>query len=351
MLPPTYLDGWHKEEDVKKMTYKKLGQTDMVVSSVGIGGAVVGGVYSDKGDLEEIFECVEVALRSGINYIDTAPFYGEGKSEEVLGQALRRVPRHTYYIGTKVGRYGADWKNAFDFGEERILAEIEKSLQRLQLSYVDLIQIHDFEFCQDPERIAKETLPVLEKIVKSGKARYIGINGYSLDEFHKVLDATEVKVDTVLSYARNIFTDMSLMDHVSYFEEKSLGVINASPTGMGLLTNNGPASWHPASKELKALCAEAGAYCASRGVELGNLSVHHNLHNQVLPIAITLLGVGNMKILKLNLDIVKEGLNHSEEEVFKDIIEKFFDNIDTDFGSWENKQIEEYNLAIKHDKC
>ena len=141
-------------------------------------------------------------MRSGVNYVDTAPFYGEGKSEEVLGQALKRVPRHTYYIGTKVGRYMADWKNAFDFSEETILAEFEKSLQRLQLSYVDIIQIHDFEFCQDPERIAKETLPVLEKIVKSGKARYIGITGYPLEEFHKVLDVTDVKVDTVLSYAR-----------------------------------------------------------------------------------------------------------------------------------------------------
>ena len=138
----------------------------------------------------------------GVNYIDTAPFYGEGKSEEVLGQALRRVPRHAYYIGTKVGRYAADWKNAFDFTEERILEEFEKSLARLQLACVDLIQIHDFEFCQDPEKIAKETLPVLEKIVKSGKARYIGITGYSLEEFHKVLDVTHVKVDTVLSYAR-----------------------------------------------------------------------------------------------------------------------------------------------------
>ena len=135
-------------------------------------------------------------MRSGVNYVDTAPFYGEGKSEEVLGQALRRVPRHTYYIGTKVGRYMDDWNNCFVFGEERISAELEKSLQRLQLSYVDLIQIHDFEFCQDPERIAKETLPVLEKIVKSGKARYIGITGYPLKEFHKVLDATDVKVDT-----------------------------------------------------------------------------------------------------------------------------------------------------------
>ena len=120
----------------------------------------------------------------------------------MLGQALRRIPRHAYYIGTKVGRYGADWENAFDFSEERILAELDKSLERLQLPYVDLIQIHDFEFCQDPVRIATETLPVLERIVRSGKARYIGITGYSLQEFHQVLDRTQVKVDTVLSYAR-----------------------------------------------------------------------------------------------------------------------------------------------------
>ena len=118
----------------------------------------------------------------------------------MLGQALRRVPCHAYYIGTTVGKYAADWNNAFLFTEERILSLLENSLQ---LPYVvDLIKIHDFEFCQDPEKIAMETLPVLEKIVKSGKARYIGITGYSLEEFHKVLDVTQVKVDTVLSYAR-----------------------------------------------------------------------------------------------------------------------------------------------------
>ena len=109
-----------------------------------------------------------------MNYIDTAPFYGEGKSEEVLGQALRRVPCHAYYIVTKVGKYAADWNNAFLFTEERTLSLLENSLQ---LPYVvDLIKIHDFEFCQDPEKIAMEPLPaVLEKIVKSGKARTIGM--------------------------------------------------------------------------------------------------------------------------------------------------------------------------------
>lgn len=329
------------------MTYKKLGLTDMMVSPVGIGGCVVGGVYPDKGGLDEIFECVDEALRSGVNYIDTSPFYGEGKSEEVLGQALRRVPRHTYYIGTKVGRYAADWKKAFDFGEERILEEFEKSLQRLQLSYVDLIQIHDFEFCQDPVRIAKETLPVLQKIVASGKARYIGITGYPLEEFHKVLDITDVKVDAVLSYARNIFVDMSLQDHIPYFAGKSIGIINASPTGMGLLTNNGPPVWHPASNQLKAICAAAGAYCSSRGVELGKLSVHHNLPSKTLDVATTLLGVGNMEILRLNMAVVMDGLTKTEEEVLKEVVEKFFGDIDKSIASWDSKEMEAFNRAMR----
>jgi len=332
------------------MNYVQLGKTDMMVSPVGLGGSPMGGVYADKGDLEEIFKCVDVALRSGINYVDTSPFYGEGKSEEVLGQALRRVPRHAYYIATKVGRYAVDWENAFDFSEERILAEFEKSLQRLQLSYVDLIQIHDFEFCQDPERIAKQTLPVLEKIVKSGKARYIGITGYPLDEFHRVLDATETKVDAVLSYARNIFVDTSLKEHIPYFEGKTVGIINASPTGMGLLTNNGPPTWHPASAQVKAVCAAAGAYCAARGVELGKLSVHHNLHNQVQPVATTLLGVGNMEILKLNMDIVKYGLTQKEEEVLGEVLEKFFNGMDKHAASWDDVEVNEYNKALGRNK-
>jgi len=332
------------------MSYMQLGQTDMLVSAVGLGGCVVGGVYPDKGDLEEIFQCIETGIRSGVNYIDTAPFYGEGKSEEVLGQALRRVPRHAYYIGTKVGRYAADWNNAFDFTEERILAEFEKSLARLQLPYVDLIQIHDFEFCQDPEKIAMETLPVLEKIVKSGKARYIGITGYSLEEFHKVLDVTQVKVDTVLSYARNIFVDMSLQDHIPYFKQKSVGIINASPTGMGLLTNNGPPSWHPASAEVKALCAKAGAYCAERGVELGKLSVHENICNQEQPVAITLLGVGNMEILRINMEIITGGLTHKEQDVLKELMEKFFNDREKKPASWDNIEIIEYNKAIGKNK-
>merc|ERR1719483_1592734 len=98
-LPPTYLAGWHNDDKVAKLTYRRLGNTDLIVSPIGIGGSVIGGVYLDKVVGENVNQCLEEAVRSGLNYIDTSPFYGEGKSEELMGKALTRIPRHTYYIG------------------------------------------------------------------------------------------------------------------------------------------------------------------------------------------------------------------------------------------------------------
>ena len=128
----------------------------------------------------------------------------------MLGLALRRIPRHCYYIATKVGRYSSDWTKAFDFTEDRVIREFDNSLKRLQLNKVDILHVHDFEYCQSPFYIATTTLPAVLKIVKSGRAKYIGITGYPLEEFQKVLDQTPVKVNVVLSYSRFTLIDMSL---------------------------------------------------------------------------------------------------------------------------------------------
>ena len=85
-------------------------------------------------------------------------------------------------------------------------------------------------------------------------------------------------------------------------------------------------------------------------MELGKLSVHHNICNQSLPVAITLLGVGNMEILKLNMDIVREGLTNTEEEVLKEVVDKFFSGIDKDIANWVGKEVDEYNMALRKDK-
>ena len=80
-------------------------------------------------------------VKAGINYIDTAPWYGQGRSEEVLGRALRQVPRQAYYLATKVGRYELEVGGMFDFSKERVTRSVSESLERLGVEYLDLIQV------------------------------------------------------------------------------------------------------------------------------------------------------------------------------------------------------------------
>lgn len=92
-------------------------------------------------DEQHGIETIRQAIRSGINYIDTAPYYGQGRSEQILGKALKGVPREAYYIATKVGRYDVAPNKQFDFSYERTMKSVDVSLDYLGLDYVDLIQV------------------------------------------------------------------------------------------------------------------------------------------------------------------------------------------------------------------
>lgn len=100
-------------------------------------------------------ETVQAALRRGINYIDTAYYYGQGTSEKLLGLALKSVPRKAYYIATKIGRYELDYAQQFDFSAAMTRKSVERSLKFLQLDYIDVIQIHDVEFAPNLEIVLK----------------------------------------------------------------------------------------------------------------------------------------------------------------------------------------------------
>lgn len=198
--------------------------------------------------LEDAKLAVHEAIKKGINYIDTAPFYGEGKSEETLGKILKGIPRSSYYIATKVGRNSINPSRAFDFSHDAIIRSVESSLKRLNLEYVDVIQVkfffslfsynfgpmvnflsrltyfsfifkvHDVEFAPSVEIILDETLIALEKIVKTGKARYIGVTGYPLSKLWEVIEKAKTKIDTVLSYCRLTIMDDSLKEYIPRFK-------------------------------------------------------------------------------------------------------------------------------------
>ena len=154
---------------------------------------------------EDAIRTVHTAIDSGINLIDVAPFYGLTRAEEVLGRALRSMPRDRFLVSTKVGRYG---EAIFDFSSDRTVRSVDESLQRLNLDYVDLILVHDVEYGSF-DQISNETLPALQKVVSQGKARFVGVTGYPLRAIERL--ASSSNVDVVLSYNHYSLNDTSLL--------------------------------------------------------------------------------------------------------------------------------------------
>ncbi|XP_067005452.2 uncharacterized protein [Anabrus simplex] len=319
------------------MRYNSLGNTGLQVSHLAFGGAALGTHYGSYSE-EEAIAAVRQALKQGVNYIDTAPFYGQGRSEELLGKALQGVPRQAYYIGTKVARYVFEVSKMFDFSAEKTKWSIDHSLKLLGLDYVDIIQVHDIEFAPSLDVVLNETLPVLEKAVQDGKARFIGVTGYPVSELKKAVENSKIPISTILSYSRDTLIDSTLQEYIPFFQSKGVGVIGAAGVAMGLLTNGGPSSWHLASNEVKELCAAAANYCKERNVELGRLAMYHTL-SQHGP-AMHLVGMNNQEIVQSNLDILQNGINDLEKQTLQEVKTRFFSKVSQ--CHWEGREKHEY---------
>ncbi|XP_030374395.1 L-galactose dehydrogenase [Scaptodrosophila lebanonensis] len=338
-LPATYVKGFHDEAQVRRMEYRIFGKTGLEVSKISFGGGALCANYGF--DFEEGIKTVHQALKSGINYIDTAPWYGQGRSEEVLGHALKDVPRESYYIATKVARYELDYEHMFDFSAKKTRESVEKSLKLLGLDYVDVIQIHDIEFAKDLDIVLNETLPTLEQLVKEGKAKYIGVTGYPLSVLKECITRAEGRFDAVLCYARYTLTDDTLLEYLDYFKSQELGIVCAAAHALRLLTNAGPPAWHPASDEQKQLVRKAANVCRDREVELGKLAMHFAM--QLDGVSTFLTGMQTREWLELNLDAFHNGLSGKEQEVLQYLRENIF----TKPFNWEGNELKRYWAALK----
>lgn len=316
-LPPTFVKGFHREEDVKRMEYQQLGKTHMTVSKISIGGGTLCDMAYGKLDFDEAKKTVIEALKRGINYIDTAPYYGNGESELNVGKILKEVPRQAYYIATKVCRYERTGQGQFDFGYDRTMRSVNESLGRLGLSYIDLYQLHDVEFAESIDEVISGAFKACLELKKQGKIKAIGINAYPLSVLKEGIMKGDGKFDTVLSYARNILTDDSLFEYLPFFNESNVGVICAAIQAMGLLTNLGPPVWHPAKHELIAIAAEASGICKANDIQLGKLAVHHSMHLPSGKIATFLMGMEKMEYLNYNMSAYLDGLSPKEMQIYE----------------------------------
>jgi aryl-alcohol dehydrogenase-like predicted oxidoreductase len=252
------------------MERRPLGKTGLTVPVLSFGASSLGQEFRSV-DLNEALRSVRTALDLGMNFIDTSPYYGRGMSEVLLGVALRGVPRESYLLGTKLGRYdGAH----FDFSAKRVVESVDVSLHRLGVSHLDICLCHDIEFV-DMAQIVEETLPALRKVQQQGKVRFVGVSGYPMKIFRYVLERADL--DVILSYNQYTLQNRRLAELVPYLKSKQVGVINAGPFAARLLTNAILPAWHKDSAEVKAACRRAAEHCESRGVDIAQLAVQFSI--------------------------------------------------------------------------
>jgi aryl-alcohol dehydrogenase-like predicted oxidoreductase len=260
------------------MQYRELGKTGMTLSALSLGASSLGGVFHSLRE-EDGIRAVCTAVEHGINFIDVSPYYGHLKAEQVLGKALRSIDRKAYYLSTKVGRYGHDGVNTWDYSARRAQESVYESMERLHVDYIDLINVHDIEFA-DLDLVCSETLPALAALREQGIVRHVGITNLTLRHFKYVIDRVQPgTVESVLSFCHYCLNDDALTDYLGYFEAKGVGVINASPFSMGLLTERGAPDWHPAPLPLKDLCRKAADYCQAKGKSIEQLALKYAVDN------------------------------------------------------------------------
>jgi len=224
------------------MEYKTLGNTGLLVSQLCLGTMTFGGnggLWEAIGNVDQAGadELINASIDAGINFIDTADIYAEGRSELLLGQSLKNLElqRSDVVIATKVAGRSGLGRNSVGASRGHILDSVEGSLRRLQTDYIDLYQIHT----NDSLTPLEETLQALDILVRQGKVRYIGCSNWQAWKIAKALGISELKnfarFDTLQAYYSIAGRDLE-REIVPLLESERTGLLVWSPLAGGLLS-------------------------------------------------------------------------------------------------------------------
>jgi L-galactose dehydrogenase len=290
------------------MLRRKLGKTDLELPILSFGASSLGQEFRSV-TLDEVFASIRTALELGMDLIDTSPFYGRGMSEVLLGVALRDVPRDSYKLCTKLGRYDV---NHFDFSARRVAESVDVSLHRLGCGHLDIVLCHDIEFVP-LKQIVNETLPALRQAQQAGKVRYVGISGYPQKIFHTILNQTDL--DCVLSYNQYTLQNTRFADEtIPLLKQRGVGVMNAGPFSARLLTNSTLPVWFRDPPNVQAAARAAAQHCASSGVDIAQLALQFCLLNA--DITTTVAGSANPNNIRKWAEWAAEPIDH---ELLKEV--------------------------------
>src|SRR5580704_11899135 len=291
---------------------RTLGRTGLQLPILSFGASSLGQEFRSV-TMDEAVRSVRVALDGGLNFIDTSPFYGRGMSEVLLGIALRGVPRDSYTLCTKLGRYDLQH---FDFSARRVAESVDVSLHRLGTGHLDIVLCHDIEFVS-MQQIVDETIPALRKIQQQGKVRFIGFSGYPQKIFRFICDQTAV--DCVLSYNQYTLQNTRFADEtVPYLKAKGIGAMNAGPFSARLLTNAPLPKWLKEPEAVKAAARKAAELCAKRGSDIARLALQFSVANP--DIATTIAGSANPENIRNWAKWVAEPL---DKQLLTEVLEIF----------------------------
>lgn len=214
------------------MQYRKLGKSGLEVSVVGIGGWAVGGHLQQWGPVDdnETIAAIREGIELGINFIDTAPAYGYGHSEEIIGRAIAGL-RDKVVVATKCGLLWRERGGKFErnLRPESIRRECEASLRRLRIETIDLYQLH----YPDPQTPVAASLEALQQLRSEGRIRAIGVSNFSVEQL------AEVRRN---GFVESVQPEFSLLDRAAaddllpYCAEYGIAVLTYASLGKGLLT-------------------------------------------------------------------------------------------------------------------
>lgn len=227
------------------MEYRNLGSTDVKCSAICFGAWAIGGWMWGGSDRADAVKAIHAAYDEGITTIDTAPVYGQGLSEEIVGEAIKHVPRNKVQVLTKFGLQWTSQQGEYFFStkvndnlsldfykfssKEQVIKECEDSLRRLGTDYIDVLQIH----WPDATTPVSETMEALERLLQQGKIRAAGVCNYNvelLQQAEKTISLASNQVPYSM-LVRDIEKDV-----VPYCLEHKKSIIAYSPLQRGLLT-------------------------------------------------------------------------------------------------------------------
>lgn len=212
------------------MEFTQIPNIKIKASRIGLGTWSIGGWMWGGTDEKNAISTIQKALDKGINLIDTAPVYGFGKSEEIVGKALKQYGhRERIVLATKVGLNWKDQKIIRDSSKTRIKKEIEDSLKRLQVDYIDLYQVH----WPDQNTPIAETAEALGQLLKEGKIRAIGVSNYSVEEMETFQKTTPLHA---AQPPFNLFEKEAEQTVLAYCKKKHLATLGYGALCRGLLS-------------------------------------------------------------------------------------------------------------------